>query len=307
VLGVAGFNIWSLYITRPADASLAAKLLSYHSTANPKYYAYNSSVKTVVVGTEGFAPEAFAQSPPPSTDTVGDQTSSDVIDENDFIVHDAIVRPNPDSIKTLIAKQFQVHTVTSGETLLSIALKYHLNRSTLQWANKLPDYTVKPGWNILIPPIDGVTVTATSNDTIPDLAKRYHGTIETIVSYNGLENEEDIAAGQIIIIPDGYIAAPPAPKAKPKTSPGDFVPDEAGSTHLFPRGYCTYYVARKMKITFGGDAKYWLSNAQGAGYETGSKPVVGASPPRRGRRAREASRCRTSAEIRRAAAIAGDA
>jgi surface antigen len=32
-----------------------------------------------------------------------------------------------------------------------------------------------------------------------------------------------------------------------------------------------------MKITFGGDAKYWLSNAQGAGYETGSKPVVGAA------------------------------
>ena len=279
VLGVAGFNIWSLYIIRPSDSSLAAKLLSYHSNANPKYYAYNSSVRTVVVGTDGFAPEAFAQSAAgnidASTTEVGSTPGSDT---TGLITNDAIVRPDPDSIKDLVAKQFQVYEVKPGDTLLSIALKFQLNRSTLQWTNKLPDNTVKPGYELLIPPTDGVAVTASSNDTIPDLAKKFHGNIETIISYNGLENEEDIAPGQIVIIPGGYIAAPPAPK-KPKagSNPGTALED-VGSTHIFPRGYCTYYVAHKMIIKgFGGDAKYWLGNAKATGYETGSRPIVGSA------------------------------
>ena len=44
--------------------------------------------------------------------------------------------------------------------------------------------------------------------------------------------------------------------------------------HLFPRGYCTYYVASRMKITFGGNAKNWLANARASGYVTGNEAAA---------------------------------
>jgi surface antigen len=92
----------------------------------------------------------------------------------------------------------------------------------------------------------------------------------------------------LIIIPGGQIVQAPAPKVtpkpKPKTSPSQ--PDNSinevtslgdgydGVNHIFPKGYCTYYVASNMKITFGGNAKNWLANAKASGYVTGQ----GAAP-----------------------------
>lgn len=48
--------------------------------------------------------------------------------------------------------------------------------------------------------------------------------------------------------------------------------------HQFPRGQCTWYVAKKVYIPFGGHAKTWYDKAKSRGYKTykrGKKPVKG--------------------------------
>lgn len=49
-----------------------------------------------------------------------------------------------------------------------------------------------------------------------------------------------------------------------------------GKDHVFPWGYCTWYVASKVYVPYGGDAKKWYNNADEMGfkvYERGKKPV----------------------------------
>lgn len=49
-----------------------------------------------------------------------------------------------------------------------------------------------------------------------------------------------------------------------------------GRDHQFPAGYCTAYVASKVYVPYGGNAKDWYNNAKNMGfkvYERGKKPV----------------------------------
>ena len=114
------------------------------------------------------------------------------------------------------------------------------------------------------------------------MAKKYKGSLQTIISYNGLENAEDIDEGQLIIIPGGSIASAPKPKSSPqsgKVKPGGVTAPKTannGTGHIFPWGYCTWYVASKIHIPWGGNAKNWLTNARNYGAVIGNTPTPGA-------------------------------
>jgi surface antigen len=194
-------------------------------------------------------------------------------------------KPNPDSVSDLIAKQVKVYKTKEGDTLKSIAQNFGITQNTIIWANKLSSSQIKPGWDLLILPTDGIIVTANSNTTLPDIARKYNSNVDTIISYNGMANAEAFDEGQIIIIPGGTITPPPAAKPKPKKPRDGKVKPEGvvkpedvdyGTGHAFPWGYCTWYVATKVHIPFGGNAKVWLKNAQSMGIPTGKIPVPGA-------------------------------
>ncbi len=167
----------------------------------------------------------------------------------------------------------------------SIARENGINEQTIIWANKLPSSSIKPGWFLIILPTDGILYKATSNDTLPDLAKKYSGSLDTIISYNGLANAEDIDSGQLIIIPGGKMPAPPKPKVVPKSNnsgkvkPGGVSQPtvvDNGTGHLFPWGYCTWYVATRVHVPWGGNAKNWLANAKAYGAIITNKATPGA-------------------------------
>lgn len=254
-----------------SDNSLAGRLLAYHANLNSQLYNKQNSIKTTVVKQDGFIPSALASDGALSASDNNDgnnSTGSSDIDEA------GISAPSPDTVRDLLSQQITVYTSQSGDTLGSIAKKFNLSIDTIKWANHLPNNDMKPGWQLKILPTDGVLYQATSNDTLPDIAKYFSCNIDTIISYNGLASAEDIEAGQWLILPGCSIPAPKPAPGKPSTPsvPQAHIP--AGSSHLFPRGYCTWYVASKVKITFGGNAKAWLGNAKAAGYATGSTPAV---------------------------------
>src|SRR5258708_6103449 len=122
-----------------------------------------------------------------------------------------------------------------------------------------------------------------SNDTLADLAKKFNGNLDTIISYNALKDAEDFNAGDLIIIPGGSVPAPPVPKKTSSARSGKInaggvvVPKayDSGTGHSFPWGYCTYYVATKVHVPWGGNAKLWLQNAKSFGSLITHTPAIG--------------------------------
>ena len=272
------------------DHSHAFELLSYHPQMNNQYYSKETSITTVMVAKDGLVAQAQADDFEGLTDTQAIAPQDDNGDPS-MLTGDSLVQLNPDSIKALIAKQIKIYQTEPGDTLQSIAAANGISMQTILNANNLLAGTViKPGWQLIILPIDGVLYTANSNDTLPDVAKKFSGNLDTIISYNGLDSAEDITAGDLIIIPGGTLPAPQVPKTpvKPKIdkskiggsgpveniAPEPNVVDD-GSGHIFPKGYCTWYVAQKIHIPWGGNAKSWISNAESYGAVVDMDPAHG--------------------------------
>lgn len=286
---IIGANLF--YSSSMATASTPfAKLLSYHSDRNPGLYARSTTTETIVAQSgNAFVPTASAAQ---VVLTVAEaQTAPDntpLSNTPATLSNNVIQQENPDNIKAAIADQIKVYDTVSGDTLASISQKFGISEQTIIWANNLPNSTIKPGWNLVILPVSGVLHKVTNNDTLPDISKKYKVDVNKIIAYNGLSDENDINPGDLLIIPDGVVTPPPAP-VKPvvhritvrnnavanvyEPAPGDSISGE----HLFPRGQCTWYVAQKKVITFGGNAKNWLTNAKDSGYRTGNVPVAGAA------------------------------
>lgn len=269
---VAGFNIWFFKVAAGHDQSLVMNLLHYHSDFNNQLVLHNNTVKTVVER-PGFFNEAHAENIIPASDAIFDQTNLTAIED------DVIIKPNPASIQGLVSQQVKIYSTETGDTLSSIAKKFDTSINSIKWSNNLPSDTIKPGWFLIIPPANGVVVKITdSNTTIPDLAYKYKVTSESIVIANGRKNAEDIPdVGQYLFIKDGRIDPPPVPVAKKtntKLVNSDGSKLVAGS-HLFPPGFCTWYVASKVKVTWGGNANRWPANAKAQGYKVDRNPVGG--------------------------------
>jgi surface antigen len=311
-LCVAGLNIFYFAGSAGAnfqDGSLAQSFLNNHVGLNQELYAKNTSIVTVV-SQNSFIPQAQADdfTGLDSQNISGNDPATS--GDNGIVMSDdnSILAPNPDSINSAVANTVTNYVTQAGDTLQSIAQKFGVSTNTIRWSNPgLTSSSIEPGWNLLIPPIDGVVVVADDNTTLPDLAVEYspdryntNATVRansaaqllaSIISYNGLDSAEDINGGQVVIIPGGVVATPPAPPAPPKSSGGNsgssnnnynnapagvtsISPGYDGTAHYFPVGYCTYYVATQMKITFGGNAKNWIANALASHYVVNKEPAV---------------------------------
>lgn len=278
--------LWNIYFFGEnknfTDNSHAAKLILAKEDLNSRLYSKMSVINTVVLSNTSIVNRAQAEeflSSGINNNYYGEEDMAESLVMKD----DAIVQPNPDSVQQLLNRQIKVYETASGDTLRKIAADNGLNVQTIMWANKLTSETIKPGWFLIILPTNGVLHKAGANDTIPDIAKKYASSVDTIIAYNGLENAEDIEPGQIFIIPGGRIPEAPKPNPTPKpSSDGKVKPNGAvianlsnGTGHIFPKGYCTWYVASKVHVPWGGNAKNWLTNAKAMGYTTTKQAIPG--------------------------------
>jgi murein DD-endopeptidase MepM/ murein hydrolase activator NlpD len=116
------------------------------------------------------------------------------------------------------AGTISTYTVENGDTIASIATKYGISSNTILWANQLTRKSkIKVGQTLVILPISSVKHKVVKGDTIQKIAKKYHGDVDEIISYNGLEDGK-LTAGEMVIIPDGempaIVVAPKAAKGK---------------------------------------------------------------------------------------------
>jgi len=168
------------------------------SLSLPADLAVTASPAAVVVA----APAATPTAPPLVLPTAagGSGTPGDLTRLAD--VHTIIPsRPRYEIVK---------YTVENLDTLFTIATKFNLKPETILWGNAaLADNPniLSVGQELNILPIDGALRIVQPGDTIPKIAKAFHGTPEEIASFpgNNLDPlDPQITQGQTIIIPGGW-------------------------------------------------------------------------------------------------------
>ncbi len=187
----------------------------------------------------------------------------------------------------------KIYTVKEGDTVSSIAAANHITINTILWANDIEDVdSIMPGDKIFILPVAGLTHTVKKGESLDKIAKEYKADKDKIIAFNDLPANGEIKEGQEIIIPGGQKEVPRATGTTttgiarrsyatptggtPKVSGWKKLDGKAGTGHKFPYGYCTWYVAQKRYIPWGGNAGTWLYHAKARGYKTGKTPKKGA-------------------------------
>ena len=113
------------------------------------------------------------------------------------------------------SSQISVYIVRDGDTLSQIAQMFNVSVNTIVWANDIQNGVIQPGQNLIILPITGLRHTVVAGETLQSLATKYKSNAHDIAQYNDLTDTSALAAGQVVIIPDGELgASTPAAPAK---------------------------------------------------------------------------------------------
>jgi LysM repeat protein len=201
--------------------------------------------------------------------------------------YSTIIKPVSIPTSAPVSHQPILYTVAAGETLATIAARYHVTVADIRWSNSnlYSSDSVATGDQIVIPPVHGVVVVTKGSDTIATLATKYSVDPQTIIDFNRLRSAT-LTAGTVLVIPGGVGGSFPPPPAIFQivhASISSSFPVKVLNCCLgpyvnnkFPVGWCTYYVATWRNVTWNGDAGYWYANASAQGYAVGPTPKVGA-------------------------------
>lgn len=187
-----------------------------------------------------------------------------------------------------------IYEVRDGDTVSGIASSHKISVNTILWANEMDNVdSIMPGDKIFILPASGINYTVKKGDNIEDIAKKYKAEKDKIIAFNDMPLNGELEEGQDIFIPDGQKDEPQTKNTTPggSSTPGSVIAQRpyqsfessgktlsgpAGKGHSFPYGYCTWYVASRKYVPWGGNAGTWLYHAKAAGYSTGKAPRPGA-------------------------------
>ncbi|MDD2935086.1 MAG: peptidoglycan DD-metalloendopeptidase family protein [Candidatus Pacebacteria bacterium] len=98
--------------------------------------------------------------------------------------------------------KISVYVVREGDSLSQISKMFGVSNNTIIWANDLKNGIITKGQTLVILPVTGVRHTVKKGETLVGIANKYKGDIDEIKSFNNLKNE-NLAVGDIVIIPDG--------------------------------------------------------------------------------------------------------
>ena len=98
----------------------------------------------------------------------------------------------------------KIYTVKPGDTIGQIAKDHGVTVNTILWANEIDDVArIKPGDTIILLATNGVRHKVAKGDTVQSIAKKYKGSVDAIISYNGLPANGALTVGDEIVVPDG--------------------------------------------------------------------------------------------------------
>lgn len=110
--------------------------------------------------------------------------------------------------------RISLYVVREGDTLQTIASLFKVTVNTIKWANNISG-VIRPGDSLLILPISGVKHTVVKGDTLSKIALKYKADEQDISDFNGIPASSELQVGTVILVPEGEIPAPVAPKSLP--------------------------------------------------------------------------------------------
>lgn len=109
-------------------------------------------------------------------------------------------RPRYDSV---------LYRVSRGDAMMGIADDFKIKYETILYVNKLLDdnpHSLKPGMELLIPPVDGLYYEWKDGDTFETVAEKFYTTADEIVNFPGNKvdlTDPKIEPGTLVMIPGG--------------------------------------------------------------------------------------------------------
>lgn len=102
------------------------------------------------------------------------------------------------------------YVVERGDAMSKIAEKFEIEMASILYNNKdgLEDnpHNLKPGMNLVIPPVNGIYYTWKEGDTLEKVAGEYHATVDDILNFPGNDvdlTNPDFKPGTLVMIPGG--------------------------------------------------------------------------------------------------------
>lgn len=194
-----------------------------------------------------------------------------------------VTKPQVVATDFLSNKDIKTYTVKGGDTLASIAKKFHVTAGTVRASNDLLGNVVSLGQKLYIPPVDGIVYVVEAGDTPASLAKKYNASEAKIIAFNDAEIK-GITVGERIVIPGGTVSAPVA------STPSyySYFTGATGTYNLYQKWNCTWWVAYRWAqsgypvLPLLGNANEWYARAQSsaaqrAGMSVGRVPKAGAA------------------------------
>lgn len=234
-----------------------------------------------------------------SVDTVsGNYVTVSVMKEISQTSTDKIEKPN--LVNTNISRGVQTYVVAEGDTMQSIANKYHISTDQIRWSNGLKTTDVSVGDILKLPTVAGIVYTVKSGDTIDGVADKYGSAAAQIVAYNDLESSS-LAEGMQIVLPGGSLPVTERPEyvrtytysysyyGSTSDRQGMRVVNEGINLYnrdygnQFAYGQCTWYAfwwrgahGNPLPTSLRGNANVWARNAAALGLRVDHNPEVGA-------------------------------
>ena len=104
------------------------------------------------------------------------------------------------------------YVVQEGDTISEVAENFNISTNTILWENNIgPRDFIKPGQELVILPVTGLTHTISRSDTLSNVAAKYKANPEDILEINKLSDASEFKIGAKIVVPDGIRPAPVAP------------------------------------------------------------------------------------------------
>lgn len=210
--------------------------------------------------------------------SVKNQADSVAAELTTHVVDYAVVQ-KPQILSSVIKTKADIkdYTVVAGDTLGDLASRFGVTSDSIKWSNNLLTSVLRPGTNLVIPPIDGIAYTVRSGDTPESLATKYSANKDQIIAFNDAE-VTGLKVGERIVVPGGSIAPPPVYRG----SYYGLATIARYGANGYDYGWCTWYVANR-RAELGrpvpnnlGNAYSWYTVAVRSGLPTGNVPAPGA-------------------------------
>jgi LysM repeat protein len=198
---LASGSSWGLFVPTVASAgffSISSFLSGFTPQASASSETLNSQTVDLLSPANNIDPN-----PSPDADSVSVVGGSALLPQNGPSGTAADIEGHSQS------SSISVHVVRQGENLSTIADMYGVSVNTIKWANDLPSGVIHQDQELVILPVSGVRHIIKKGDTVASLAKKYAAEADEIRDHNDISGE--LVVGEEILIPNGTIAAAPAP------------------------------------------------------------------------------------------------